>query len=1735
MSNSATTRSTAGPGFAFEDLVAADMLSRFLTDMPIPGGTAPGIKLLSQVRGLGWAIDDLMVEGEGSTGQRVRLGISCKSNAQVSINGLPGDFASDAWALWRDQDKFDQANDRVALVVRGHHPAFFPLWHDIKSWSNGDPALALGRIEATAKHRRVFDSLQQPGVLGGTAPSREETLRLIRAIDILPYDFQLSPSEALGTAVQRCRGALVSNAQTEAEKLWEALVARSEMARTGNGTIVLTELITELSAAFDLKAHPSIAASWSRLIAFSADHLVGIETQLPNGHQIERKEEAEVAKHLAERRGCLVVGDSGVGKSATVRKVLDHHFPAAAQLWLDPQIAAACLSSADRAGLGITHDLITIFERCPGHEHVVVFDSAERIPEIGLRQLNAFLASLQALQHPEMPKWRVVVVTQGDALEERVRAQPGIAALPAVSLSELTDGAVKMALLSVPQLRWAANDHQLRSAVSNVRTLSWVVASAPTFTAAEDLASVPAIADRLWVRWTGGKLQLQGLMMRLAARDAAFERSFPASQLDPADAAAFDARPGETPLRVSARNHVEFEHDLASDWARYQRLKELGPDIDRWGAFASQPLWIGALRLFGQHLLRLGGNGRNGWDVAFEKASEQGNLSACDILLDALCLDHGFADHLAHRADLLFADEGKLLLRLMSRFLYLATTPVRWDDPTLSSGMRMYLEADMRRPIAGRWAPMARFLDGHLKRVTDLGSPIVSRICELWLSGTPPLLDGRPWPLRSTFARVALANGRTVQIQAIGHGWRRLGADGDVPVFKTALAAAPDLPADVATFALEMARRRPLSPEFRKRSDAIREERRAADAERERSRASVRVPEDVFSFRRRLPPWPLGGTGEINQAFRKAVVHNAALVPLMQTDAAAARETLLACLINDHPMEESGSMSWTDDIGMASDNSSDPTMFWKSPFFTYFQCDEDNGFDALHQLLAFATERWDALGKKAGSRVIIKVPLGGRHKAIFTGPFEHFRWAQDSSYTHGQLNCAVDALERWLVMQIEKGIDVSDRCSALLQKGGSTAILGALVNVGKYRPELFKTVLAPLLEIEILYWWDDKRVEYQGMGFDQFNWLMQGEQMFEAAREWWFAPHRGLQLRFVARSAIANDTDLAKRIAKASSKWPKPRDKVGRLNQRALQAELDAKNYRRVDDPETGQPSVMVELPADLVAAIEEHRRSAATDMRPVTLPLQCEQILAKADELGDADAAYLAGLLPAPTAELPPEADGRRMVAAAAATLAARAGAWLDENPDAKAKVHQLLRRMAEGLEATHESRRRRGMVDDPALNFVAVGVIHAAVASDDRASWDAALLTLLACGDGRAVASLLRNAAELRDQLGDAWFRLNELLVLGCALSRLSPRFEQQEELAPTWDRWLARFRSFRVFGLSRDIAAVDPAGIARRAERLLERRRARWWPERPPRHKGKARRFAGLLSHTLKNGFDWLLDTDNPPSIMGDANNRALVERLLEFELWRLLGDDRDDVTEEDVFEDNDGEYDLPSDLGYAILSVLPRLILAGPAERGREIWEPVLAVGPLGHVFVDRFISSWFMLLYKQPDAERFVAEWKAMLGYAFGEDWRTGRKWFRGSEMLVNLLGLNSFNNLENAPEVCQRLPDIKPFYERWAANELRKDEESIVAFAYFLTTVPGRFLQLEGIVWIADALRDTDRFYRDAGNKVAELLDAILTTQASALVSEHKARNAMIDLAALLVRLQISTGLGLQARIAAIK
>jgi hypothetical protein len=134
-SSNATTRSTAGPGFAFEDQIGAYLLLQMLMGEALPGSEdSIASRLQSQTKALRWSIDDLLATSDPGLASQRQLAVSCKSSHQVTGAGLPKDFVLAAWDQWSKASKGSMNRDRDSLMLatRGHHSAFEPLWADIK-------------------------------------------------------------------------------------------------------------------------------------------------------------------------------------------------------------------------------------------------------------------------------------------------------------------------------------------------------------------------------------------------------------------------------------------------------------------------------------------------------------------------------------------------------------------------------------------------------------------------------------------------------------------------------------------------------------------------------------------------------------------------------------------------------------------------------------------------------------------------------------------------------------------------------------------------------------------------------------------------------------------------------------------------------------------------------------------------------------------------------------------------------------------------------------------------------------------------------------------------------------------------------------------------------------------------------------------------------------------------------------------------------------------------------------------------------------------------------------------------------------------------------------------------------------------------------------------------------------------------------------------------------------------
>jgi hypothetical protein len=543
----ATRRSMSGAGFDFEDLISAWLMVKMLTGEPAPAIGGTGTKLQAQVDSLGWHIDDLLLTTQGSAGLSGHLAISAKGNQQVTTSGLPADFVNRAWEQWCDpQSPMSRSGDGLALVTLGKHTDFDATWREVKdACTDSDIKSAMSRIRSNRKQSRVFDSVQKPNKKD-TIASDEETIELIRRLYVLPLDLQFAHSDDKDRSIAQCRQVLVSGDATEAEKLWSKLIKVAKEARLRSGTIKLLDLWSELRTKFALRDHPDYTHDWETLYNITSDYKARIKTELPSGYSVPRTEEkSKIETAISANAVTVIYGESGSGKSALVKSVLDSQFEGYMQMWFGPDELETALSAAHRNTLPLGHDLVQVLNATTNPNNILVIDSAERInPE----DFGVIKQLLQAVCSPteqvDDGSWRVIIITQTQSWVEGTVAMLSGRQPSPIELKHLNNLDVKLALLASPSLGWLTGHDETIAALTNLRTLAWVVQAGATLNSdASVLTSHVSIADRLWIYWTDERLDIQKLLMNLAKREASFERSFAINDLDSGDAAALTPWP----------------------------------------------------------------------------------------------------------------------------------------------------------------------------------------------------------------------------------------------------------------------------------------------------------------------------------------------------------------------------------------------------------------------------------------------------------------------------------------------------------------------------------------------------------------------------------------------------------------------------------------------------------------------------------------------------------------------------------------------------------------------------------------------------------------------------------------------------------------------------------------------------------------------------------------------------------------------------------------------------------------------------------------------------------------------------------------------------------------------------------------------------------------------------------------------------------------------------------------
>ena len=222
--------------------------------------------------------------------------------------------------------------------------------------------------------------------------------------------------------------------------------------------------------------------------------------------------------------------------------------------------------------------------------------------------------------------------------------------------------------------------------------------------------------------------------MQLATLEAeTLSAGVPRRQLGHAEQQTLSALVTSDLIRVSEQR-VRFSHDLLGDWARMMVLvgeppSDCAANRDR----AASPRWHRAVRLFGQRLLEQAPQGSDQWRRTVEQMEDGSDAGKVvrDLFLESLFLATNANQLLQRVWSVLTGDDGRLLNRLLDRFLFVATLP----DPRLAeiaetAEAAVRLEHAFRIPFWPYWGPVLTILHAQARG----GRPACS------LDGGPGLL-----------------------------------------------------------------------------------------------------------------------------------------------------------------------------------------------------------------------------------------------------------------------------------------------------------------------------------------------------------------------------------------------------------------------------------------------------------------------------------------------------------------------------------------------------------------------------------------------------------------------------------------------------------------------------------------------------------------------------------------------------------------------------------------------------------------------------------------------------------------------------------------------------------------------------------------------------------------------------------------------------------------------------------
>jgi energy-coupling factor transporter ATP-binding protein EcfA2 len=1565
----------------------------------------------------------------------------------------------------------------------------------------------------------------------------------------LQHDFGSVVSESQKRALSLCRSRVRSGAIADGEALWNLLRGIAAELRPVAGSITLQQLVERIRHRIALADYPYHESDWRRLGERSrrdagqvADAIAG-RIRIPRDAGVDALENALKANDLV-----ALLGTSGSGKSAVSKALMELRSAASEEtIWLD----ARSLDRSDFWGfeslLGLQHPLDELLASAVSPRPVIILDGLDR-----LYSDNAFrnVATLLRLARQDAPgtRWIILAPCQNQewprVLEAIQRAGSVGGTWTQIQLESLTVAQLKPVGDEIPALARLLLQPKVGTLLTNLKLLDLVArrVDAGTDVNSTNWVGELSVADWFWTAEIdrGVDRIARGRFVRELAQRQADELvasvstdDFEMSELAPLESLAADQLCVQVP-----GDRIAFAHDLYGDWARLRILLNHRSNLP--GFFRQRkdsPLWHRALRLFGIHQLEHSG-GAEDWRavlVALEP-DEFGILQ--DVMLEAPVFAANARTLLDAVLPDLLADNGRFLRRMLTRFLAFATVPnSAMVALAVAVGMeRSEARATYRRPYWPLWIDVLEFLHEHRTLIVPSAPREVARVVEMWLEFAP-IGSAR----RTEAAELAVLLGQHALATRDSYGGRQWD-DERKRFYKCALAAANERTDEVIAIALNASERQSGTGEANVAHDTGRRKRRG------------RVSGGSNTVR---GPWPDGPRARVDEAFQSVVLDSTAILGLFRVRPEAAREVLLANLIQE-PKEEDWNDHWMDEtnLGIVNRHKWLPALYTQGPFLACLLENFAEGLEIIARLVEFAAARneeqmWHE-SRESRARAIAEdhaqeqtghlvdealsrqvVILDGERTRILAGDGYVYGWSAGLGNPPDAIESALMALEQYFYLRLDEENDIKGEIATVLARCESVALLGVLCDVGKREMSLFEGPMQTLLSAPELYSWEISKLVH-GRSHLMIGAFTKGEWFMNLARQFHGLEHRTRDLRQVAISLMIQRPAMREYFDRVRAAWSAvtPQNAGIFELQQQLAVALDFTNYELREDPEHGRVLVNVEA-VKIHEARADERRAMEDQMLLSTLPTRFRAIL---DERQQLDETRLTALwdqwervrtLATSETDLPhaEQTFGDELANAIAGGVAVFLwhADWCANDTARQVKLIDALRAI------WHNPPEQREFNSDHSVStwtydcFIAEAAAMLWSRSPLNEEWRRLVAETVFSQKYAVVRILFARCAESRCTLGEDFNRLRRLAVewahVRAQVNLL--RRVPQENLQPTEDvlkRVSQGLQTWREDRLNAFVSTTLPGVVGDWKECAdvclfpdLEHIR-RKWPGSP-----------ALDFHLVRCSHEWL-------PLPNDAQDEREREEVIRF--WRTA---LDVVLARPVAVLKRRHHQHPQkDERWVLENVGAAILQMHSSEQPELLWHPVVDLHSEGHDWPEALahaIHRHALAATRMPAA--YINIVRSMLQRAFTAV--EGRhRWSSHERVWDALIGIDWYTRDlwdESHLIIVRELKDAFLFW----MTQAPVDGHRLAGFATWLARSAATPVRFEALVWMAQLVHGEDApspyDVAEAADAIASLLNIVWAEQEGALRGDESAFQAFRSLLGWLGVRQNKLGLELIGRL----